>query len=82
MINGKNIKDMKNIYKILTVLLCALGILLPNACTKNYEELNKDPKIITPEVINVGLLLTNVEWNGVVGNGSLKRYIRVFLWYV
>ena len=61
---------MKNMYKILTVLLCALGLLLPNACTKNYADLNKDPKIITPEVINVGLLLTNVEWNGVVGNGS------------
>jgi hypothetical protein len=69
-INDKNIKDMKNIHKILTVLLYALSILLPNACTKNYLEYNTDPKIITADVINPGLLLTQVEWNGVVSNGS------------
>jgi Starch-binding associating with outer membrane len=68
--NGKNIRDMKNIYKIATVLLYALSILLPNACTKNYLELNTDPKTVTADIIDPGLLLTNVEWNGVVGNGS------------
>jgi len=71
--NGKNIRDMKNmknIYKILAVLLYALSILLPNACTKNYLELNTDPKTITADIIDPGLLLTNVEWTGVVGSGS------------
>ena len=47
-----------------------MGLLLSNACTKNYEELNTDPQIITADVMDPGLFLTNVEWNGIVGNGS------------
>jgi hypothetical protein len=69
-INDKNLGDMKKLYKIIIVLLCALSSVLPNACTKNYLELNTDPKIITAELIDPGLLLTNVEWEGVVGDGS------------
>jgi hypothetical protein len=61
---------MKRINKINIVFLCALGLLLSNACTKNFEELNTDPKIIGPDVIDPGLILTNVEWLGVVSNGS------------
>jgi hypothetical protein len=68
--NHINIRDMKNKYKILTVLLYALSIILQNACTKNYVELNTDPKTVSADIIDPGLLLTNVEWNGVVGNGS------------
>ena len=61
---------MKRIYKISIVFLYALGILLSNACTKNYEELNTNPKNIGTDVIDPGLILTYVEWNGIVGNGS------------
>ncbi len=68
--NRKNIRDMKNINKILIVLLFALSILLPNACTKNYADLNKDPKTVSADIIDPGLLLTNVEWNAIVGSGA------------
>ena len=62
---------MKNMHKIKIVFLCALGFLLANACTKNFEELNTDPKIVTAEIIDPGLILTYVEENGIVEAGSM-----------
>ncbi len=61
---------MKNMHKITIVFLCALGFLLSNACTDNFEELNTNPKLITAEVINPGLILTYVEEQGIVEAGS------------
>ncbi len=52
------------------VFLCALGLLSINACTKNYLELNTDPRIITTDLINIDLLLTNVEVQGIVENAG------------
>jgi hypothetical protein len=63
-------RNMKNTYKIKILLLCALGLLLANACTDRFEELNTDPRIITAEIIDPGLLLTYVESEGVVGDAS------------
>ena len=70
---------MKKISKITLVFLCAAGLFFTNACTKNYEELNTDPRIITADLIDVGLLLTNVEAEGIVmnasyGNGTYGSY--------
>jgi hypothetical protein len=66
---------MKKINIVTLVFLCALGLLMTNACTKKYLELNTDPKIITPDLVDVGLILTYVEEQAVVeqasyGNGS------------
>jgi len=66
---------MKKINKIKVIFLCAFALVLANACTKNFEELNTDPRIITADLIDVGLILTNVEANGIVsatsyGNGT------------
>lgn len=61
---------MKNKYKILIAISFVLSIILPGACTKNYLDYNSDPKNITADIIDPGLLLTNVEWQGVVGSGS------------
>ncbi len=66
---------MKKINKIVLVILCASGLLLTNACTKKFEEMNTDPKIVTADLIDDGLLLTYVEWRSVVekasyGNGT------------
>ena len=63
-------RNMKNIYKTGKVFLYALGLILATACIKNFEELNTDPKIITAELIDPGLILTYVEWRGVVGAAS------------
>jgi len=70
---------MKRIYKTDIIFLCALGILLSNACTKNFEELNTDPKIIGADLVDPGLILTYVEWTGVVqassyGNGTYGAF--------
>ena len=61
---------MKNTYKIKILLLCAVGFLLANACTEKFEELNTDPRIITAEIIDPGLILTYVESEGIVGDAS------------
>ncbi|MBK7713725.1 MAG: SusD/RagB family nutrient-binding outer membrane lipoprotein [Bacteroidales bacterium] len=61
---------MKKINKITLVFLCAAGLFFTDACTKNYEEYNTDPRIITADLIDVGLLLTNVEADGIVGGAS------------
>ena len=63
-------RNMKKISKIKIGFLCVLSFLLTNTCTKNFEELNTDPKIVTADLIDPGLILTYVEWNGIVGNGN------------
>ncbi len=45
--------------------LCTLGLILAASCTKDFEEMNTNPKIVTAELIDPGLILTYVEWNGV-----------------
>ena len=52
------------------ILLYAFGVFLANACTKDYETLNTNPKDVTADLVDVGYLLTNVEVNGVMGAGS------------
>jgi hypothetical protein len=61
-------RNMKKINKISIVFLCALGLLLGNACTEKFEEFNTDPKIITAELIDPGLILTYIERNFVMGS--------------
>ena len=61
---------MRKTNKITVVIVCAFGLLMTNACTGIYEEMNTNPKIVTPELIDPGLLLTYAEWNSVVGNAS------------
>jgi hypothetical protein len=61
---------MKKINKIILIFLYASGLLLTNACTKNFEKMNTDPVLITSDIVNVGMILTNVEWTGVVGEAS------------
>jgi hypothetical protein len=63
-------RKMKKILNALMVFLFALGIILTYACTKNFEDLNTDPRIVTEELIDPGLLLTYVEWRSVVDAGS------------
>ena len=61
---------MKKINKITLVFLFALGLLLTDACTKNFEELNTDLRIITADLVDVGSILTYVESEGIVRNAS------------
>ncbi len=63
-------RKMKKILNVLLVFLFALGIILTYACTKNFEDLNTDPRIVTAELIDPGLILTYAEWRSVVDNAS------------
>jgi hypothetical protein len=62
--------DMKNIYRILFVLLCALSCLMPIACTKSFLDLNTNPAMIPDNLVDPGLILTYVEEQGIVEAGS------------
>jgi hypothetical protein len=68
---------MKKVEKIKIIFLCALSLLLANACTKNFEELNTDPKLVTDKVVDVNLIFTNVEASyvpGQYGNGTYGSF--------
>jgi hypothetical protein len=57
---------MEKVYKIAVLLTFASLLLLNDACTGKFEEFNADPKLVTSDVIDIGLLLTNVEAEGIV----------------
>lgn len=61
---------MKKSFISITTFLLALVLLISNACTKNYEEMNTDPKIVTADIIDPGLLLTYVQSQAIVIGGS------------
>jgi len=61
---------MKKISKIKIVFLSACALIITYACTKNFEEMNLDPRLITPDLVDPGLVLTNVEASGIVGSAS------------
>jgi hypothetical protein len=61
---------MKKKPIFLFILLTTLGFLVPQGCTKNFEDINTDPRIVTTEKVDIDLLLTNVEVNGIVGGSS------------
>lgn len=63
-------RTMRKIINITMGFLLASGLILSYACTKNFKDLNTDPRIITAELIDPGLILTYVEWTGVVGSAS------------
>ena len=67
--NGKKFRNMKTRY-ILFFVFALAGSFLSNSCTDNYLELNTDPKIITEDLIDPGLLLTFVEEQSIVEGGS------------
>jgi hypothetical protein len=62
---------MKKIsYKIIFILLCSSFLLLINECTKDFDEMNTNPVLVTPKIVDVDLILTYVEWNGIVGEAA------------
>lgn len=48
------------INKILVVLVISIFGLVPYSCTKNFDELNTDPKLITDDDIKTELIFTKV----------------------
>ncbi len=51
---------MKAIYKLFYSAIVVLLVLVPNACTDNFDELNTDPKLVTDEIIKPGLMFTKI----------------------
>jgi len=70
---------MKKYRTLKIVSLLFMFVLGMNACTEKFEEMNTDPSLITPELINVNLLLTYVQSEMLIsgsdyGNGTLGSY--------
>lgn len=64
------IKTIKNFY---TPLIC---VTLIYSCTKNFDEKNIDPALISEEVVTPDLLLTHAQVNA--GNGLYFEYAEVY----
>ncbi len=70
---------MKKINKDIFNVLCALAILISGGCTDNFKELNTDPSLLNPDIVNVDHLLTYLEKgafrdNASSGNGTYGSY--------
>lgn len=67
---------MKRIYS-LTKLSLAFSVILLNACTSGFDELNTNPSIVTKEVMKPEMLLTSVLKNSIFevhGSGSIHEW--------
>ena len=51
---------MKAINKLFYTAIVLLLVLVPNACTDHFDELNTNPKLVTDEIIKPELLFTKV----------------------
>ena len=57
---------MKSLKKIKIVAVLGLVILMTNACTEGFEELNTSNSLVTEEVLNTNLLFTYVQQRAIV----------------
>lgn len=53
--------------RLLLIALTVTGLVTGTACTKNFEEINTDPTLVTAELIQPKLLLSAVQKNSVFG---------------
>ena len=51
-------------------ILLAIAMLFNLACTKDFEELNTDPSLLSEGQLDVGLLLTTVQKRMLIDNGA------------
>lgn len=71
---------MKTYMKInLLIAFSAALMLMNNACTKNFLDLNTPPNLVTEDLINVDLMLTRVQYLSIVsatphGDGTIGNY--------
>lgn len=70
---------MKKYKKLKSFSLLVLFIIIVNACTEKFEEMNTDPSLITPELINPNLIMTYVQSEMLIsgsayGNGTDGSY--------
>lgn len=71
---------MKTYIKIkLFIALSLTLMIMNNGCTKNFEELNTPPNLVTEDLVNVDLILTRVQYLSIVGetphgDGTIGNY--------
>lgn len=67
---------MKYKYNIMLVPAIFMLLVFGTSCTKNFQQLNTDPNLITENMINVDGLLTQVEQSSVFNNfgGTIAQY--------
>jgi hypothetical protein len=71
---------MKTYLKIkIFIALSLMLMIMSNGCTKNFEELNTPPNLVTEDLINVNLIFTRVQYLSIVtgtptGTGTIGNY--------
>ena len=61
-------------------ILLAIAMLFNLACTKDFEELNTDPSLLSEGQLDVGLLLTTVQKRMLIDNyKSGKKNIEIHI---
>ncbi|MEO6719844.1 MAG: SusD/RagB family nutrient-binding outer membrane lipoprotein [Ferruginibacter sp.] len=67
-----------NFNKLLTFFIAFAFLLGINACTKDFEQINTNPRIVTQQIADPTLLLTGVQKNSMFGlmdgDGRLEAY--------
>jgi len=66
-------RQIKKLIKCSATLLCVVVL---DSCTKNFEEKNTDPTLLSEALVTPELLLTNVQINA--GNGLYFEYAEVY----
>jgi hypothetical protein len=75
----KNIRMKRNIFNIGAI---TLFVFLIGSCTKNFEEINTNPRIVTENIADPALLLTQVQKESMFGMMGGDGRIEVFSGYI
>jgi hypothetical protein len=63
-------RNMKTYIKIQLVFVLALGMMIFNACTEDFERMNTSNSLVTEELVNVDLIFTYVQVASSGHNGT------------
>jgi hypothetical protein len=68
---------MKSIYNINVAIVISILLCTVVSCTKDFEEINTNPNMITQDIVKVNGLLTQVEANAITGafGGKISDFV-------
>lgn len=71
-----------NFNRLSTFFIASGFLLVMNACTKDFEQINTNPRIVTEQIADPALLLTGVQKSSMFGLMSGDGRIEVYSGYV
>lgn len=69
-------------YKISTYFITVLALLVLHSCTKDFKEINTNPRAVTEEIAEPALLLTQVQKQSMFDLMDVDGRIEVFSGYI